>query len=114
MNKEIMTAFLNGFIALVNSFFRHAARSGGMIMVLVIANCGLILWIDQLNKTIRETRMEHKAEMAELRSEYRSEIRRLNAVIDSMGTRINDCHESLLKAEGEKAALLALLKQSKR
>lgn len=112
--SPVMKEFWAGFAGFIKSFWIHAARQGFSIMLLIVTNCGFILWIDNLNTDRRKDKLEHRAEIAELRNEYRHEIARLRVVIDSLRTGLEDCNAARIRVEGQNAALMALLKEKKR
>lgn len=115
-NKEnlVMKEFWAGFATFIRSFWQHAARQGFSIMLLIVTNCGFILWIDNLQTDRRKDRLEHRAEIAELRIEYRHEIARLRLVVDSLRTGLDDCNAARIRVEAQNATLLAMLKEKKR
>lgn len=108
-----MKEFWNGFAAFIKTFWANAAKQGFSIMLLIITNVGFIFWINNLSNDRQADKLEHKAEIADLRNEYRLEISRLRVVIDSLRTGLDNCHEALIRAESEKAALIAVLKQKR-
>jgi len=108
-----MRAFLIGFAGFIKSFWTHAARQGFSIMLLIMTNAGFILWIDNVQTDRRKDKLEHRAEIAELRNEYRGEIAGLRLVVDSLRTGLEDCNAARIRVEGQNAALMALLKQKR-
>jgi hypothetical protein len=108
-----MKEFLAGLSGFIRSFWTHAARQGFSIMLLIVTNVGLILWIDNIGIDRRRDKMEYRAEISDLRNEYRHEIARLRVVIDSLRTGLEDCNAARIRVEGQNAALLALLKHKR-
>lgn len=112
--RRVMKEFWAGFSGFIRSFWTHAARQGFSIMLLIVTNVGLILWIDNIGRDRRRDKMEHMAEIADLRNEYRQEIARLRVAVDSLRTGLEDCNEARIRVEGQNAVLMALLKGKKR
>lgn len=112
--NPVMKEFLAGFAGFIKSFWKKAATQGMLVMTLLMMIVGLILWVDNRNKEIRVQRMEFKAEIAELRNEYRHEIAVLRTMVDSLRTGLEDCNAARIRVEGQNAALMALLKEKKR
>ena len=112
-NNPVMKELWQGFATLVGAFFRTTAKSGLAITILVIANVGFILWIDNLNAERRRERIEFKNEVAELRADYKADISSLRTVVDSLRNGLEDCNEARVRAEAQSAALLQIIKGKK-
>lgn len=110
---EAVKAFWSGVASFWRSFWKKAATQGMLVMTLIAMIIGLVLWVDNRNKEIRQQRMEFKAEMADLRSEYRHEISILKFAIDSLREGLDDCNEARIKAEAQNAALLEVVKRKR-
>lgn len=113
-NNPIMKEFLAGFAEFIRTFWRNAAKQGFSIMLLIVTNVGFVLWVDRLNSDILRSRAEHRAEIQDVRAEYRGDIARLRIVIDSLRTGLDDCNEARIRAEGQNAVLLEMVKKLKR
>lgn len=112
-NPQLKQEMIKAASLLINAFVRSAAARGLSTIVLSLACAGLIIWIDQQNKAIREIRLEHKLELAEIRNEYRKEIANMRSIIDSIAEKADDCQRALIKSEAENAALMAVLKMKR-
>lgn len=112
-NNPVMKELCQGFATLLGSFFRTTAKSGLAIIILVVANCGFIFWIDNLNADRRKERIEFKMEIAELRADYKADIQRLRVVVDSLRTGLEDCNEARVRAEAQNATLLQIIKSKR-
>jgi hypothetical protein len=112
-NPQLKQEMIKALSLLINAFVRSAVARGLSTIILSLACTGLIIWIDQQNKAIREMRLEHKLELSEIRNEYRKEIASMRSIIDAIAEKADDCQKALIKSEGEKAALLAVIKMKR-
>lgn len=110
---EAFNAFWKGVASFWRSFWRKAATQGMLVMMLIATNIGLVLWVDNRNSEIRHQRMEFKAEIAELRNEYRKDLAVLRSVVDSLKTGLDDCNTARIKAEAQNAAYLEMIKRKR-
>jgi hypothetical protein len=56
---------------------------------------------------------DHRAEIIEIRNEYRGDIQRLRVVIDSLKNGLDDCNAARIRLESQNATLLAFMKQKR-
>ena len=106
MEHPVMKALVIAASELITAFARSAAKQGFSIMLLIITNVGFILWVDAITTAQHRERLEHRAEIAELRNEYRADIARLRTVVDSLRIGLDDCNEARIRVEGQNAALM--------
>ena len=111
--QSVMNEFWKGMSDFFRSFWHNAAKQGFSIMLLIITNVGFVWWINNLNSDRKVEKSECKAEIAELRNEYRGDISRLRTVIDSLRLGLDDCNAARIRAEAQNAALMEIMKKKR-
>jgi hypothetical protein len=100
-----MQAFWDGLAKFIDSFWQSASRQGFAIMLLLFTNIVLAYWVSAINDTRKEEWLSHKAEIAELRNECRSELNYLRSVIDTLREEMQSCAEARARLEAQNIIL---------
>jgi nitrate/TMAO reductase-like tetraheme cytochrome c subunit len=108
----IMKAFFEGFADFMRSFWRSAAAHGLTVMLLMVVNVGLVVWIDRIITSNTQYKLDCQRQMADIRNEYRGDINRMDAKMDTIRRGLDDCNEARIRVESQNAVLLRLLKKN--
>ena len=107
MQQEIMDAFVKGVSAWITSVFQTAAKKGLLILLLVGACIGetfaIVHLLREADASRHEFKIELKAELSDVRNEYRTELAACNKAREELSIRV-----AALSAE------VAVLKNRKR
>lgn len=106
----IMQALQAGLAEWIKSFFQIAAKKGLAIFVLAGATIGLsaaVVYLFRINNDLRDNfRIEIKAQIAEVRNEYRTEI-------SDLKTRLSVCEEERVQFQIRVATLETIVKSKR-
>lgn len=104
MNPVIMQALVQGSAALISAFVRLAVKSGFAIVLLIIC-CGGLLWYGlYIDAQRAKDKAEFRAELVEVRNEYRSELSACNKARELLAHEVNrlSVEVAVLKARTRK------------
>ena len=85
-----MDALNRGAADLIGSFVKAAARSGLAVLILLGCVGGLTWFALRIDAQRRQDKAEFKAELAEARNEYRSELAACNAAREKLADTVKD------------------------